>query len=341
MISQKTRIKGLDSLRFLAFFSVFLSHATPFLPFGYYGIELFFVLSSFLLTYLALVEIQTTNKFSRKLFFIRRSLRLYPLYFAVLIGSFLFLPILGTVLKSPISLPEKKYLYFLFLSNFDNSDHIFALKFLWTISVEEQFYLLFILLSIFFKRQLYIPVIFLYSLYFIGNICGQIFNWNLYTLTTTYFPDFAVGMIAANLYFKNKLPGLKTLLFIIALSAIITILFHYFAFLKFFVQVPLSILISGAIIFTAKAFYFFSLDNIITRTTEYLGRYTYGLYVYSGFILTIVIKSMPWSNVWYKLSTESILLFTIAWLSYNYFEVFFINLKYSFQPLNKPKKQAH
>ena len=78
-----SQIQGLNSLRFFAFLSVFTLHTTTWFTYGGLGVDFFFILSSFLLTYLALNEIETTGRFSRKNFFIRRALRIYPLYFAV------------------------------------------------------------------------------------------------------------------------------------------------------------------------------------------------------------------------------------------------------------------
>ena len=180
-----------------------------------------------------------------------------------------------------------------------------------------------------------------YLLYLIGNIGGQIFHWNHYTLTTTYFPHFAGGMIAANLYLKNKVPPLKVLLIFVVLSLALSMAFQHYSTLKFYTQIPISVLITSIILFTAKSFNTYSINNAITKTTEYLGKYTYGLYVYSGFVLTFFIKFYPWSDTWYKFALQCIILFVVARFSYHYFEVFFIRLKQHFQPLSpKTEKQA-
>ena len=142
------KIKGLDTLRFFAFLSIFIFHATPHFEYGYFGVDFFFVLSSFLLTYLAYQEIDAKGFVSKWNFLGRRMLRIFPLYYLVLTASFIVLPILNY----SVNLPENKLLYWLLLSNYETSDCLYSLKFLWSIGVEEQFYLIFPILMIFLTK---------------------------------------------------------------------------------------------------------------------------------------------------------------------------------------------
>src|SRR6202035_997181 len=66
---------------------------------GNIGVSIFFVLSGFLITYLILSEINLTQKFSLKNFYVRRVLRIWPLYFAVVAIAFLVFPLLRSLLK--------------------------------------------------------------------------------------------------------------------------------------------------------------------------------------------------------------------------------------------------
>ena len=152
----------LDVLRFLAFIGVFLHHtlprdATPYvnsgLPFvvadwlvvakhaGAYGVDLFFVLSAYLITELLLREHANRGSFSISAFYVRRALRIWPLYFV-------FLAI--TVLVVPGIVPDESFgtLYIisfaLFIGNWvcaANGLPFSVASPLWSISVEEQFYL--------------------------------------------------------------------------------------------------------------------------------------------------------------------------------------------------------
>ncbi len=83
------------------------------------GVSVFFVLSGFLITYIILTEIETTGSFSLKDFYIRRTLRIWPLYFAVVIFSFLLYPYLKSLIGMSTNLCSRPAFYFTFLSNFD------------------------------------------------------------------------------------------------------------------------------------------------------------------------------------------------------------------------------
>jgi peptidoglycan/LPS O-acetylase OafA/YrhL len=102
---------ALDTLRFLAFLCVFISHIFVFSTFqfsglktrwiitylltqGNLGVSFFFVLSGFLITYLLLKEINRKGEISVAHFYIRRVLRIWPIYFIVTGVGFLILPAL-------------------------------------------------------------------------------------------------------------------------------------------------------------------------------------------------------------------------------------------------------
>jgi peptidoglycan/LPS O-acetylase OafA/YrhL len=149
----------LDGLRFYAFLGVFVYHTLPgqtmfyrrlHLPMpwlwaaaakaGADGVDLFFALSAFLITSLLLQERRETGDISLRLFYVRRILRIWPLYFAVLA--------LGIVLAH--TMPQQKlpwyYIagYALFVGNWIAAvfGHPQSVCFpLWTVSIEEQFYL--------------------------------------------------------------------------------------------------------------------------------------------------------------------------------------------------------
>lgn len=153
----------LDGLRFLAFLSVFAVHCFPVHPpasgeqgwlahelvawfcalptAGIAGVDLFFVLSSFLITELLLREQERTGRIDIKAFYFRRGLRIWPLYFVFLTLSLVLDPLLGLpglVGTWPLS-------FYGFVGNWGiawegkNPDSLAVI--LWTVSIEEQFYL--------------------------------------------------------------------------------------------------------------------------------------------------------------------------------------------------------
>src|SRR5204863_254069 len=90
---------ALDGLRGLAIIGVFAHHAqVPFLAGGFIGVDVFFVLSGFLITALLLQEAEETRRISLRSFYVRRALRLLPAL-AVLLGALVLasLPSLGVL----------------------------------------------------------------------------------------------------------------------------------------------------------------------------------------------------------------------------------------------------
>jgi len=141
---------NVDSLRFFAFLWVFLYHfEVPWGPFwvihinGYVGVELFFVISSFLLTRLLVLEVRRFGGVSLKKYFLRRVLRIWPLYFA-----FIIVMIVISEATHPGSVSGASVLrLFTFTDNLWASltgwtNDIVGVAHLWTISLEEQYYLL-------------------------------------------------------------------------------------------------------------------------------------------------------------------------------------------------------
>ena len=79
---------GLDGLRAIAVASVFLYHSRiDWLPGGFLGVDLFFVLSGYLITSLLLVEWEARNQIDLRRFWMRRARRLLPALVVVVLGS--------------------------------------------------------------------------------------------------------------------------------------------------------------------------------------------------------------------------------------------------------------
>ena len=144
-------LKHIDGIRAIAVFSIVLFHADfKIFEGGYIGVDIFFVISGFLITRLILIKIKQNN-FSLKEFFSRRIKRLMPVLFFVKI----FILIFGYFIMSPyeyFSLIDQLIYSTFFLSNiylWTNSDYFSVDIFenpivhTWSLSLEEQFYLFF------------------------------------------------------------------------------------------------------------------------------------------------------------------------------------------------------
>ncbi len=169
----------LDGLRFFAYLFVLLSHypdpgdyfdGAPAIrlilnklhDFGWVGVDLFLVLSSFLIFSLLIEERARTTTIAIRAFYIRRALRIWPLYFPFLIIAFLALPFLlanythqTTYMTTVV---QQLFPFLTFTGNFS-----YALFYpsvsplfghLWTVCLEEQFYIWPPLLAFFFTLKL-------------------------------------------------------------------------------------------------------------------------------------------------------------------------------------------
>ena len=153
-------IPGLDGLRAIAFLIIFGFH-TDYLPFGWLGVQLFFVISGYLITgiLLRMKERLPTREYFFK-FYIRRFLRIFPLYY-----FYLLLVVAASAWLLSISYKPKVmnvvlgqiWYAFLYLYNFYSATIGFKsspfLDHLWSLSVEEQFYIFWPLLIFFFNEK--------------------------------------------------------------------------------------------------------------------------------------------------------------------------------------------
>ena len=152
----------IDGLRAVAVLPVLLLHAFPtVLPGGYVGVDVFFVISGYLITGILLNEV-AQGTFSVRRFYVRRARRLFPALFVVLLAVFAF----GWVALLPnefTSLGKHELAGAAFVSNialwreqgyFDVGSKLKPLLHLWSLGVEEQYYLLWpLLVSLLARRR--------------------------------------------------------------------------------------------------------------------------------------------------------------------------------------------
>jgi peptidoglycan/LPS O-acetylase OafA/YrhL len=160
------KLRSLDGLRAIAVTLVFFHHTKNFIPVvgrttfyiqsyvwqGWVGVDLFFVLSGFLITGILLDTREASNYFRG--FYTRRILRIFPLYYLVLIGIIAGSQVLtnihaqhAQVIASLVPLPEDRWVYFCFLTNWTGlwkaqwgPGFGSILAHFWSLAIEEQFY---------------------------------------------------------------------------------------------------------------------------------------------------------------------------------------------------------
>jgi len=153
---------GLDGLRALAVIGVFLYHARPhadgngWLPGGFLGVDLFFVLSGYLITSLLLVEWDARNRIDLRRFWARRARRLFPALVVVVLATLILDAIFQrSSLAKTRGDAVSSLLYYtnwhLILANhsyFVRMSNPSLLQHLWSLAVEEQFYVIWPLLLV-------------------------------------------------------------------------------------------------------------------------------------------------------------------------------------------------
>jgi len=376
-------IPGLDGLRAIAFLLVFALH-TNYLQMGWAGVSLFFVLSGFLITGI-LLDMKhglSAHEYFLK-FYGRRFLRIFPLYYFYLIVISLLTVWLISIPYRPrymqIVLDQVWYAVFYVYDFFFSTaafQQSYFLDHFWSLSVEEQFYIFWPLLILLvpekWLKRLFIGFIvlgpiFRLSVYFIHD--SGVFRFLaddpslvIYPLPFSHVDAFAFGAYIS----RFSIPRARQQFFILmALLPVTGFATEYIATGKigYVSAFGYPLLLSNAYKFVwaySLLNYFFAVlifgvarDGWFTRFLEwrplrYLGKISYGLYVYHFPIVWFSRRLADYGLAepfLQPLSTLLALIVTIiiASLSFHFMERPIINLKdrfFSLKPLTEPNKAA-
>ncbi|WAC02199.1 acyltransferase [Lacinutrix neustonica] len=347
------RLPNLNPLRFVLAFLVLIFHLPQLsqnqgLPYynvfpifhkGTEAVYMFFVLSGFLIIS-QIYKAQVNSTFSVKNFYARRALRILPLYFLIVSFGLLFYNIVLPVLGMPFEVNyEVKDLALLLV--FPN---VFStlfkpggiLEILWSIGIEEQFYLMIAPLMLLIKNTRVVRVlVFITVLYFL--IFHFDFFYVLRRFQCVYFFILSGGIIAL-LETQQKLTFLKKSKAIPLLIVVLTLFYFFTNWLQFdsiiiynLVTAIVFSLFIHTISFNTQGFV------IKNKGLNYLGTISYGIYMYHVIVLNAMVflflqlKKMIVINdvLTIVLLNVLTLFFTIllAHFSYNYFETYFLKLK--------------
>ncbi|HXB10624.1 MAG TPA: acyltransferase [Bacteroidia bacterium] len=372
---KKVYFRNLDSIRFFAALMVYLGHViVPFYKYanlghgyaraflnvisdGGIGVSIFFVLSGFLITYIILTEIETTGYFSLKDFYIRRILRIWPLYFAVVIFAFLVYPYLKSLIGMSNNLCSRPGFYFTFLSNFDTI-HIekncpgadaMMQNITWSVAIEEQFYAFWPFIFAFLPRKFFLPAILSVAL---ASMAFRFYNYNdpivLYFHTFSVLIDLAVGglfayMVLTSQRVRNFFKGTTY----IHILAYFILLFTFLMWNNLYPQYKYSEAIERLVYAVLFAFIITSqslisspsrleLENI--GIANKLGKYTYGIYLLHPIALTLVdigyrlmhISRQSLAGLFIAGTLGFLLTIILSIISYEFYEKKFLQLKKKF-----------
>ena len=234
----------IDGLRALAVIPVIFFHAgINFFSGGFVGVDVFFVISGYLITTIIIRELNN-NTFSIKSFYERRARRIFPaLIFIILISSiisFIFLTRseLVSYFKSVIAtLLFFSNLYFYKTSPYFRSESdLEPLLHTWSLSIEEQFYIMFpitlLLFYKFFKRYIFLMLIFgfvasLFICQFLALKTGGTLNF-YFTFSRAW--ELALGAICAYIIIYKNLSYSVLIKNLLSTVGVILILFSVFSF---------------------------------------------------------------------------------------------------------------
>ena len=186
--------KEIDGLRALAILPVVLFHSgLPMFNWGYIGVDIFFVISGYLITCIIFPKIEK-REFAFSWFYENRIRRLFPALFLMIVFSSL----MSLLLLDPIKLVEFSYSVFssiFFYSNFffwqeidyfESTSELMPLLHTWSLSIEEQFYILFPILLILLVRFLHKRL--LSIIFAIGSVSLALWIYgNIYFQTATFY----------------------------------------------------------------------------------------------------------------------------------------------------------
>lgn len=365
------RFENLNGLRFIGAFGVFLFHCfslgneswgdiysiqwfnaiAKVLGKGHYGVNLFFVLSGFLITFLLLDEAKRNAKINAFGFFMRRLLRIWPVYFIVLLFGFVIYP----HLPFGIQTTNSPLYYSLFLSNFEEiwhgwNDSVSLLTVTWSVSIEEQFYIAWVLLMLIipsFRKGklflLYFTALIVTSLIFRFNYAGQ--ERIIYFSTFSVISDLAIGGYLSYLCFHYKIQNRFSNLpkwtnisvYILGIGMLLGARFIFDGTMEIFERIAIGLFFAYVIFDQAYGKNsFFKADKIPGFFK--LGEISYGLYMYHCIVIyyvRILMVEMHWNDsvVHFGMYVviSALLTVGIAMLSYRLVEKPLLGLKKYFR----------
>lgn len=362
---EKIFFPDLDGLRFFSFLAVFFSHifATeydgiknqPWHQFfkgrlfadGDLGVGFFFVLSGFLITYLLLKEKEYTGRIHVLSFYIRRALRIWPLYYFCVFFGFVIFPVLKSSFGQVPNETANPVLCSLFLNNFDRIRNGMpdssVLSVLWSVAIEEQFYfiwpLLFFIIPVKHYHYIFILVITISFFYRATHLGPQMERHTLSVIS-----DMAIGGLGAyfsikNIFFLKHMSNSHPLLNLVPYVAVVVLLL----FRRELFSEPAMFAIKRLVIafffiwiileqnFCKRSYFKISRFRLITK----LGKYTYGLYCLHTIVILFVwvvltrlgLNTNSWQLWLIEMPLTLGLSILISYLSYMYFESQFLKLK--------------
>ncbi len=355
MSPQAAYFPGLNGIRALAASIVILWHTDEFAflfglpPYGYgetgmagAAVTMFFVLSGFLITYLLLKEKDKYGDVAVAQFYGRRILRIWPVYYLAVLLAYLFFRHLST---EQLSAPDQSGLaYALYVFLMPNVAYAFELgirsiKPLWSVGVEEQFYLVWPWLVK--KSRHLLPTLAMIVLAVVALKILLRFGENgpFYRLIRlTSIDGMAIGGIGGWMVYHQH-PWLRyiysRLAQVLAWCFLAASILYRPLQITSLLDSELHALVYGILILNVSSNPA-TLIRLENRPINFLGRISYGLYVYHMPLLCLLGQFLgplvvPLQPAWARLALVIVVVYAsavvVAWLSYQLMESRFLTYK--------------
>lgn len=353
--NDRTYYLSLDGLRGIAILLVVLYHNFTFLSYlnyGWLGVDLFFVLSGFLITQILITTLNTGSYF--KNFYARRILRIFPLYYLTLL---LFIVILPSFSGFPLNMhyyQKNQFWFWTYLQNwtliFHHNDDSNALNHFWSLAVEEQYYLIWPFIIVLIKKPkilLLLCMVLLASIitarFLIWNHRSELLSYQWFFLFTR-IDGILIGSMLALVYHINKDILKKNSTLLILVLAALNFAIYFVDKEQGFPIWPIAGYTTFSVIFALLVYECVEGENkiIIFITSlpvlRFLGKYSYGFYIFHWPVFLLIKpytdilakKIFSDNNNWYLLPSAILATLaglTVSIISFHFFEKYFLKLK--------------
>lgn len=336
---------ALDGLRAISILAVVWHHAghrsTGILSRGHLGVELFFAISGFLITTLLLREADQNGQVSLKNFYVRRTLRIFPLYYAV-VGLYAALVLVVERGSAPGQQFFANLPFFLtYTSNWfvdlgSGSRVIFY--FAWSLATEEQFYLLWPW-AVRFARRWHQPVLFMASL-LVADLAaewavreGLLDGGRLWVrVLTSVATPICLGCLSAYLLHRERGFAFAYRLFGRPWSAPAwALLLVALVSIDGAPRLAVYLAMAGLVAATCIRPDHVLVPVLANRAVRYIGSVSYGMYLLHMFALNGARRLVPGAPDLVTFVLAAAMALGFAAISHRWFETPFLNLKHRFR----------
>ena len=355
-MSKKTKyLPSIDSLRAIAVIAVIIYHIDAnYLPGGFLGVDLFFVLSGYLISSLIIKEYKSTGTVNLYNFYVRRARRLLPaVYFMITVVLIIITLFNGVLLKKSYLDALFGYIYssnwwYIFhkLDYFDSFGSQSPFKHLWSLAIEEQFYMFFPLIFLIFNRKsksnnsnskLNRNFIYVVLSLILVSLIAHILLFDINNINRIYFGtdtrafSLLVGVVGAILYPMDRLSERTTkkdnmiysIVSLVSILVLIGIMINTSEYNTWLYRGGfLLVAIIGLIIIISSGRQYTFMSKLLSfKPFVFIGKISYSLYLWHFPILVVTtpVSEIGNSNLFY-VTLRIVLIFLVATGSYMFVE---------------------